>query len=107
MLYLSFCGFPVFNMNLIHLLHAQAETERNDGGVSNQAAIIYQKNCASCHDNGIMGAPKPGTPYLLKDIDTLVENAINGIGKMPARGHASFLSDDEIRSVVEYMVSPR
>jgi cytochrome c5 len=53
-----------------------------------------------------MGAPKPGDPRFLEDIDILVENAIKGIGNMPARGHATFLSDDEVRSVVEYMKSP-
>lgn len=53
-----------------------------------------------------MGAPKPGDSRFLEDIDILVENAIKGIGKMPARGHATFLSDDEIRAVIEFMKSP-
>lgn len=53
-----------------------------------------------------MGAQKPGDPRFSEDIDILVENAIKGIGNMPERGHATFLSDDEVRSVVEYMKSP-
>ena len=68
------------------------------------AAAAYKKKCSSCHDHGVMGAPKPGHQRFSKDIVTLVTNAINGIGRMPARGHASFLSDAEVRSIVEYMV---
>ena len=52
-----------------------------------------------------MDAPKPGHQRFSKDIEVLVTNAINGIGRMPARGHAAFLSDAEVRSIVEYMVS--
>lgn len=72
----------------------------------NPVAAVYKRNCASCHDRGIMGAQKPGDPRFSEDIDILVENAIKGIGNMPERGHATFLSDDELRSVVEYMKSP-
>ncbi len=105
-LFLSLSGFSVVNMTLLRPLHAQTEKEQKPDMASGPAAVIYRKNCASCHDRGIMGAPKPGEPRLLGDIDTLVANAIKGIGNMPARGHAAFLSDDEVRSVVEYMTSP-
>jgi cytochrome c5 len=71
------------------------------------AAAAYKKRCSACHDHGIMGAPKPGHQRFSQDIDTLVTNAITGIGKMPARGHAAFLSDAEMRSIVEYMVLPQ
>lgn len=65
---------------------------------------IYQQSCRSCHDSGMMGAPKIGHARYSADIDVLVENSIKGIGRMPARGGNRNLSDDEVRAAVEYMV---
>lgn len=65
---------------------------------------IYQQSCKNCHDAGLMGAPMLGDERYSADIEVLVENSINGIGLMPARGGNSSLSDAEIRAVVEYMV---
>lgn len=95
-----------YSPNLILSKHAHARTHQIISTTDNPEAEMYNRNCASCHQRGIMGAPKPGDSRFLEDIDMLVENAIKGIGKMPARGHAAFLSDDEIRSIVEYMKAP-
>ncbi len=71
---------------------------------------IYTQNCSGCHSSGVMGAPKTGDTAawsaLVKDggVDKLVQNAINGIGKMPPRGGHSQLTDSEMKSAVEYMV---
>jgi len=65
---------------------------------------IYQKSCSSCHDSGIMGAPKLGHERYSADIEELVTNSINGIGRMPARGGNRNLSDEDVRAAVEYMV---
>lgn len=65
---------------------------------------IYQKNCGSCHNSGIMGAPKFGDDRFSADIEELVTNGINGVGRMPARGGNRNLSDDDVRAAVEYMV---
>ncbi|HMB16817.1 MAG TPA: c-type cytochrome [Pelovirga sp.] len=65
---------------------------------------IYQKNCSSCHSSGIMGAPKLGDDRYSADIEELVTNSINGIGRMPARGGNRNLSDEDVRAAVEYMV---
>lgn len=69
-----------------------------------QGSSIYQQNCRSCHDSGMMGAPKIGHARYRADIDVLVENSINGVGRMPARGGNRNLTDDQVRAVVEYMV---
>lgn len=82
---------------------AFAQSTQEEVSPKFSAATAYKKNCSSCHDHGVMGAPHPGTQRFSKDIDSLVTNAINGIGNMPARGHASFLSDAEVRSIVEDM----
>jgi len=70
---------------------------------------LYNAVCFSCHNTGLAGAPKLGNkadwePRIATGIDTLVKVAISGKGAMPPRGGTQ-ASDDEIRAVVEYMVS--
>ena len=69
---------------------------------------LYQGACFACHGTGAAGAPKLGdaaawTDRLAKGLDALVSSAISGIGAMPPRG-GSALNDDQIHSVVEYMM---
>lgn len=70
---------------------------------------IYAKACASCHKPGLLGAPKVGdkeawSALIAAGQEKLVDNAINGIGRMPAKGGASRLSDEEVAVAVDYMV---
>lgn len=70
---------------------------------------LVVKNCRVCHAQGINGAPiignkKMWSPRLEKGLPALTQNAITGVGLMPARG-GSTLSDDEIAQAVSYMVS--
>lgn len=67
----------------------------------------YAENCAMCHDTGV--APAPGdkagwAPYLADGMNTVYNNAIKGIGGMPAKGGSS-LSDRDFKSVVDYIVN--
>lgn len=87
---------------------APAATASLDSGEA-----VYQAACTACHGPGIAGAPKTGdaeawAARLSKGMDTLVEHAIQGFageaGIMPARGGNTALSDDQVRSAVEYMV---
>ena len=69
---------------------------------------MYSAACQACHMTGAAGAPKLGdvaawADRLGKGLDTLVTNAVNGIGAMPPRG-GSQLEDDQIRAVVEYIL---
>lgn len=70
--------------------------------------MIYTNVCAACHDSGAAGAPMlvaaDWTDRLSQGEDLLVEHAINGIGTMPARGGRMDLSDEQVRSSVEYML---
>ncbi|EAT58215.1 c-type cytochrome [Chlorobium ferrooxidans] len=76
------------------------------------AKTLYDASCASCHDAALMGAPKPGdkanwAPRIAQGIATVESNAIKGfqgkVGMMPAKG-GSTLTDDEIKSIVAYLV---
>ena len=69
---------------------------------------LYEAACQACHLTGAAGAPKLGdagawADRLGKGLDALVTSAIGGIGAMPPRG-GSQLDDDQIRSVVEYIL---
>jgi cytochrome c5 len=69
---------------------------------------LYQGACLACHTTGAAGAPKIGDPAAWaarvgKGVDALVSSAIAGIGAMPARGGSQY-DDDQIRSVVEYIL---
>ena len=71
---------------------------------------VYNTVCMSCHTSGAAGAPVIGnnsqwSDRLSKGKDTLYVSAINGIGIMPAKGGVSSLSDNEIKSAVDYILS--
>lgn len=70
---------------------------------------IYNAICKTCHGTGLVGAPKFGvagdwSPRIAKGKDTLYNNAINGIGAMPAKGGAD-IADEEVKNAVDYMLS--
>lgn len=87
---------------------AQAVVQTARSALSSGQAV-YNKSCISCHKLGIAGAPKTGekavwAPLAANGIDQLAQNAINGKGKMPAKGGNADLTDDQVRSAVEYML---
>ncbi len=99
---------PVGKVNLASEAGTQtvAVVEEDDGEDDPEA--LYNVACAACHAAGVAGAPKfadvaAWDPRLNKGFETLVNNAINGIGVMPARGGSS-LSDEQIEATVEYML---
>lgn len=75
---------------------------------SGKGAETYKAACASCHDTGIAGAPRPGdkaawTDRVAAGADALYNAAINGKGAMPPKGGRADLSDDVIKAAVDYM----
>ena len=71
---------------------------------------VYNVACMSCHASGAAGAPMTGnkdqwSERVSKGKNTLYVSAINGIGVMPAKGGISTLSDDEVKSAVDYLIS--
>lgn len=70
---------------------------------------VYGGLCAACHETGVSGAPIRGSDLMAarleeKGMDTLVQNAINGLNVMPPRGGNPSLTDEQIRAAVEHMV---
>jgi cytochrome c5 len=73
---------------------------------------VFKAVCSACHANGTAGAPKFGdagawAPRISEGYDTLLHNALNGKGAMPARGGTSpdDYSDFEIARAVVYMAN--
>ena len=70
---------------------------------------VYNTVCMACHDTGAAGSPKRGdkaawAPRLTQGMATLYEHSLNGIRGMPAKGGNPKLSDDEVKSAVDYIV---
>lgn len=73
------------------------------------AEQTYQQSCAMCHNAGVAGAPKLGDAEWTRRLeakgrDTIVQNAINGLNAMPARGMCMTCSDENIAELVDYLV---
>ena len=70
---------------------------------------VYNAVCLACHSSGAAGAPVTGNKdqwneRIAEGVDHLYEQAINGIGVMPARGGDPSLTDDEVKAAVDYMI---
>lgn len=86
----------------ISVLSASADGSPRDG------ATIYKAVCHTCHDAGLVGAPKVGNTgdwaaRIAKGKDTLYNHAINGFNAMPPKGGAD-IPDEEVQNAVDYIV---
>lgn len=73
------------------------------------AAATYQLSCFACHGSGAAGAPVLGDSAvweerMAKGMDTVLANAMNGLGAMPAKGMCMTCSEDDMRTLIDYLV---
>ena len=71
---------------------------------------VFDQACVSCHGSGFYGAPVIGDSYawedrLKKGEATLIENTLNGLNSMPARGGCAACTDAEVQAAVRYLIS--
>lgn len=75
---------------------------------------VYTRVCSLCHAGGLAGAPTFGdkaawAPRIAQGNAILYKHAIEGFagakGMMPPRGGNASLTDDEVKSAVDYMVA--
>lgn len=83
---------------------------KKKGGAEHPGKEAYDKNCAVCHKTDAMGAPDVGNvkawkKVLEKGMDKVLHNALNGTGAMPPKGGNPDLTEDEIKSIIDYMVT--
>jgi len=78
-----------------------------DGFDAQQA---YMATCFACHNSGAGGAPNPNNPddwtaRLERGMDSIMTNVVNGINAMPAKGLCFNCTNEDLRAVVDYMIS--
>ncbi|PSU88692.1 cytochrome C [Photobacterium kishitanii] len=78
---------------------------------SRTGQAIYDQYCASCHNSGLMAAPKKGdaddwATRVSQGDAVLAEHAIKGFNAMPAKGTCMDCSDAEIVAAINYMIHP-
>ena len=72
----------------------------------------YMASCFACHSTGAAGAPKVGAgtydeewaARVEKGMDAMMQNVINGVGTMPAKGLCFDCTDADLRALVDYMI---
>ncbi len=89
---------------------ASASAKATGGSDLVKGEQVYTATCLACHGAGVLGAPKFGdkaawAPRIAKGIDTLHTNALNGLNMMPPKGGNAGLSEGDLKSAVDYMVS--
>ena len=70
---------------------------------------VYTQTCAACHAAGVAGAPKMGDkgawgPRIGGGRDALIVSVLKGKGAMPPKGGNASLSDEDVKSAVDYLV---
>jgi cytochrome c5 len=116
-------GLPIFLILGLFLVgcdgdvsQSEASVKGDETGVSADESLaqsgesIYESKCRACHDYGVAGAPRFGDSAvwagrLIKGMDLLYKNSINGVRAMPARGGCYACSDDEIEAAVDYILA--
>ena len=93
---------------------ACSESDKQSQGTVSQGQLLWQENCAVCHQQGLGGAPMIGNKKqwgkrVTQGLPTLIEHALTGYsgetGEMPPRGGNENLTDEEVKLAVTYMVS--
>ena len=80
-------------------------TEATNTAIGKQ---VYSESCATCHDDGRLGAPVLGdrqqwAVLLKKNFDVLLHNTLEGINGMPAKGGCTSCTGEEVIAAVKYM----
>lgn len=71
---------------------------------------IYKKYCFACHMTGVAEAPRTGdaeawAPRAAAGFDALYKTVIDGKGAMPPRAGFPYLSDDELKAGIRYLLA--
>ena len=93
----------------VYLKSVQSQSPPKPTGPAAGKAL-YENYCSGCHASGAGGAPKYGdaanwTPVLKGGINKVYDNAIKGVGGMPAKGTCVSCNDQDIKQAVDYMVA--
>ncbi len=92
--------------SLLALVGCSSEEQK----ILEQGQAIYNSTCKVCHAQGINGAPILGNKKMWskranQGLEVLVQHASQGYGLMPAKGGNEKLTESEISSAIQYMLS--
>lgn len=80
------------------------------GAAGKDGRSVYNTSCVACHAPGnvMVSSPKLGDKdewarRLHKGLDQTTDNAMKGLGAMPAKGGCMECTREEIRSAIQYM----
>ena len=93
-------------------IETQPVTELDQVHVSEKLLETYQRSCGTCHERGVVNAPKTGdttawAPRLSQGMDTLLSHVRNGFKAMPPAGLCYDCSDKEYEALILYMAAPK
>jgi cytochrome c5 len=85
-----------------------AETSAPAGGQNGEQ--VYQTVCKTCHETGLVGAPRLGdkaawAPRIKAGVDALYTAALKGKNAMPPKGGNQNLTEAEVQRAVVYMAN--
>ena len=71
---------------------------------------VYDATCMVCHAGGVAGSPKLGdkaawAPRIQTGMETLYASALKGKNAMPPKGGNMSITDADVKSAVDFMVS--
>lgn len=100
---------PVVTLEDLMADSSEQSTETAETVATKSPQELYNGACMACHGTGVAGAPKLGDtaawePRAEAGIDGLLKSALAGKGAMPPNGASSY-SEDEMRSIIEFMLS--
>jgi len=80
------------------------------GGAAKTPESIVSTYCGTCHNIGLLDAPKVGDKDAWKKradaeggLDGLLAKAISGIGAMPPKGTCMDCTDDDLKGAISHM----
>lgn len=96
----------IFGMSILGMVGCTSEEQK----LLEQGKAIYDATCKVCHAQGINGAPILGNKKMWakraeQGLPVLVQHASQGFGLMPAKGGNEALTEAEISSAVQFMLS--
>ncbi|WP_226667145.1 c-type cytochrome [Microbulbifer aggregans] len=91
-------------------VQTEPATEIDTVHISPELLETYRQTCGSCHERGVVGAPKTGDavawgPRMAQGMDTLVAHVRDGFKAMPPTGLCYSCSDEDFQSLILHMAT--
>lgn len=103
---------PVVQEAVLKEVDTQPVTELDSVHLSEKLQETYQQTCGTCHERGVINAPKTGdgaawAPRMAQGMDTLLNHVRDGFKAMPPAGLCYGCSDEDFEALIRYMAAPR